>query len=420
MRSMLMQGTTGDDSLDFSYLSDSWYAVDYVSLGGNDKVIGTIFSDSFTLGKDAEFIDGGKGWDTVNYGNSTAAVSVDLTGQVQHGGYAEGDQLANIENVTGSKYADTLTGNAGGNVLDGGAGADTLHGGDGDDTLYGRSGTDTLYGDGGNDTLIGGADADKIDGGNGIDTVDYSAAPSSVWQYLPGHQIDGVFVNLTNGQGFNSDANGDTYTSVENVRGSAFADIIGGDSHDNAIYGNAGDDVLAGLGGADYLDGGDGIDTLSYYHSTAGVTVNLGTNQVSGGDATGDTIVNFENVLGSYNADYLIGSSGDNVLDGQGGNDILAGGAGFDTFRFGPASTAIPESAQGHDIILDYQVGVDHLEFDNQYVTSINDLHFIQEPWGQGTVITYFDEAAPAAIELPGVSLQALLAHAQTDFIFDV
>ena len=45
-------------------------------------------------------------------------------------------------------------------------------------------------------------------------------------------------------------------------------------------------------------------------------------------------------------------------------------------------------------------VGVDHLEFDNQYVTSINDLHFIQEPWGQGTVITYFDEAAPAAIEM--------------------
>jgi Ca2+-binding RTX toxin-like protein len=416
MRSFFAQGTAGNDSLDFSYLSDSWYALDYVSLGGNDKVIGTLFNDSFTLGKDAEVIDGGKGWDTVNYMYSTSAVTVDLTSQVQHGGYAEGDQLTSIENVTGSKYADTLIGDAGGNTLDGGAGADTLRGGDGDDTLYGRSGTDTLYGDGGNDTLVGGADADKLDGGDGIDTVDYSVAPSSDWEYLPGKHIDGVFVNLTGGQGFNGDANGDTYTSIENVRGSAFADMIGGDSHDNAIYGNAGNDVICGFGGADYLDGGDGIDTLSYYHSPAGVTVNLGTNQVSGGDATGDTIFNFENVIGSYNGDFLIGSSGDNVLDGSGGNDILAGGAGFDTFKFGPASTSIPESAQGHDTILDFQVGVDHLEFDNQYVHSVNDLHMFQN--GSTTIITYFDEAAPAAIELPGVNLQALLAHAQTDFIF--
>jgi Ca2+-binding RTX toxin-like protein len=416
MRSLLVQGTAGNDSLDFSYLSDSWYAVDYVSLGGNDKVIGTIFNDSFTLGKDAEVIDGGRGWDTVNYMYSTSKVYVDLTSQVQHGGYAEGDQLYNIENVTGSKYADTLVGNAGANTLDGGDGFDTLRGGDGDDTLYGRSGTDTLYGDAGNDTLIGGADADKIDGGAGIDTVDYSAAPSSVWEYLPGHHIDGVFVNLTGGQGLNSDAAGDTYANVENIRGSAFADIIVGDGQDNALYGNAGDDVLCGLGGADYLDGGDGIDTLSYYHSTAGVTVNLGTNQVSGGDATGDTILNFENVIGSYYADFIIGSGGDNVLDGQGGNDILAGGAGFDTFRFGAASSSIPESALGHDTILDYMVGVDHLEFDNQYVHSISDLHFIQN--GSDTIITYFDEAAPAAITLAGVNLQALLAHAQTDFIF--
>src|SRR5436190_21064948 len=148
MRSMLVQGTAGDDYLDFSYLSDSWYAVNYVSLGGSDKVIGTIFSDSFTLGAGAEVIDGGKGWDTVNYMNSTAKVSVDLTSAVQHGGYAEGDQLSSIENVTGSKYADTLVGNAGANTLDGGDGADTLRGGDGDDTLYGRAGMDTLYGDG--------------------------------------------------------------------------------------------------------------------------------------------------------------------------------------------------------------------------------------------------------------------------------
>jgi hypothetical protein len=68
------------------------------------------------------------------------------------------DTLLNIENLTGSAYADTLTGNAGNNVLNGGGGADILNGDDGDDTLRipdlnfqsldGGTGTDTLLLDG--------------------------------------------------------------------------------------------------------------------------------------------------------------------------------------------------------------------------------------------------------------------------------
>ena len=50
---LLVQGTSGDDSLDLSGLANTWHGVDWVTLGGNDKVFGTIFDDTFTLGKDA-------------------------------------------------------------------------------------------------------------------------------------------------------------------------------------------------------------------------------------------------------------------------------------------------------------------------------------------------------------------------------
>ena len=59
------------------------------------------------------------------------------------GGGAGTDTLSNIENITGSNYADTLTGDGGDNILTGGSGNDTLTGGAGNDTLEGNAGTDT-------------------------------------------------------------------------------------------------------------------------------------------------------------------------------------------------------------------------------------------------------------------------------------
>ena len=58
--------------------------------------------------------------------------------------YAEGDVLASIENVTGSRGADTIMGDGVPNVIKGGGGNDRLSGGAEDDTLYGGAGNDTL------------------------------------------------------------------------------------------------------------------------------------------------------------------------------------------------------------------------------------------------------------------------------------
>ncbi|MBK8458540.1 MAG: hypothetical protein IPL47_16640 [Phyllobacteriaceae bacterium] len=117
-------------------------------------------------------------------------------------------------------------------------------------------------------------------------------------------------------------------------------DSLFGDGGVDTISGGADDDLIEGRANGDFLDGGvNGAagDTLSYAGSVLGVTVNIGANTASGGDAAGDTISGFENIVGSAAADNLTGSSGDNTIEGGGSGDILAGGAngvGGDTVSY--------------------------------------------------------------------------------------
>lgn len=100
---------------------------------------------------------GGDGVDTASFEASAAGVTVNLATGEASGGDAEGDVLSNIENITGSGFADVLTGDGAANLLSGGAGNDTLIGG---------TGNDLITGDAGNDTIDGGA------GGGWTDTVE--------------------------------------------------------------------------------------------------------------------------------------------------------------------------------------------------------------------------------------------------------
>jgi Ca2+-binding RTX toxin-like protein len=148
--------------------------------GGADTLWGNSGNDTLKGGGGADSLDGGLGYDTASYGDSTAGVSVSLIGDTAFGGYAEGDELNSIENLTGSPYADDLLGNNGVNVLKGMdgndtlkgyGGNDTLEGGDDQDGLYGMDGVDVLHGDNGNDYLDGGDNNDNLDGGNSTDTL---------------------------------------------------------------------------------------------------------------------------------------------------------------------------------------------------------------------------------------------------------
>ncbi len=157
---------------------------------------------------------------------------------------------------------------------------------------------------------------------------------------------------LATGEGEGGDAEGDRLSGIEHLVGSAHGDTLIGDGGANRLEGGA---------GGDRLDGGAGEDTLSYAGSGAGVSVNLATGAVSGGDAQGDTIAGFEHVVGSAHDDLLRGDDGANRLHGGAGDDWLWGGAGSDTLA-GGAGDDVLEGGAGADR-LDGGAGEDVLSY---------------------------------------------------------
>ena len=361
----------------------------------------------------ADVLDGGDGLDTAAYTHSNAAVTVNLLNGTNTGGHAVGDTITNIENVSGSRYNDTLTGDTKANRLDGGPGNDRLMGGAGADVLVGGPGNDaayyassaaavtvnlldgtgtggdaegdtldsienlsgsghddTLIGNAGNNVLAGGAGADTLDGGEGIDTASYSGSASRV-----DVRLSGTVVN-------HGDATGDTLTGIENLIGSAHNDILAGDRQANTLDGldgndllwaSSGDDLLTGGSGADRLVGGAGLDTASWAGSSEAVTVRLHSLAAKGGDAEGDTfpylvdvtytdadgveqteaLPDVEHLTGSAHNDILAGDRRDNVIDGGAGNDTLYGGpgGGDDDMTGGPGNDRL-FGGQGNDTLV--------------------------------------------------------------------
>ena len=136
-----------------------------------------------------------------------------------------------------------------------------------------------------------------------------------------------------------ADAQGDTLDSVEGLTGSA---------HDDTLTGDAGNNVLEGGDGADTLDGGAGIDTASYAGSASRVDVRLSGTVVNHGDATGDTLTNIENLIGSAHNDILVGNGQANALAGMDGNDLLWASSGDDLLTGGPGADRLVGGA-GND-----------------------------------------------------------------------
>lgn len=149
-------------------------------------------------------------------------MNVSLTTGLGFGGDAEGDQLYNIENLTGSSFDDTLEGNGGNNVLTG-----ALNGAAGDTVSY----------------------AHAASGTNGI----------------------GVTVSLATASAQNTVTAGtDTLVGFENLTGSEFNDTLTGNSGNNVLTGLGGNDALIGGLGADTLTGGAGKDQFVYLSAAEG------------------------------------------------------------------------------------------------------------------------------------------------------
>jgi Ca2+-binding RTX toxin-like protein len=143
---------------------------------GNDSLLGGGSADVLIGGSGNDVVDGGSSNDKVDYSAAASPITVNLATGTASG---EGnDTLLNIENVTGSGFADTISGNTAANVLLGGSGNDVLHGIDGNDTLTGNAGSDQLFGDAGTDTLTWDS-SDVLDGGTGFDTVNANLSSSN-------------------------------------------------------------------------------------------------------------------------------------------------------------------------------------------------------------------------------------------------
>ena len=391
---------SGDILSNFENLTGSKYDDTLTGSTGVNNIKGGAGNDILIGGGGADTLDGGADIDTADFSSATNAVTLNLTTKVGIGNDGATVSLLNIENLAGGTGNDTLTGDTGANVLTGNDGDDLLIGGAGADVLAGGAGIntasyatagagvavnlsavtvttdagvlvatgagkgddaegDTLSGirnligsnandflvasslgsrlDGGigNDILVSNAGSDTLIGGGGADTASYILSNAAV-------SID--LLNATASGGY---AAGDTLTAIQNLIGSASADTLRGDTQANTISGGAGDDTIEGRAGADKLDGGDGNDTVSYENSGSFVTVNLtlAGAQTSGGEASGDILSNFENILGSRYDDILTGNAGVNVLTGGQGNDLLVGGAGADILDGGADNDTVSYAA---------------------------------------------------------------------------
>ena len=313
-----LTGTVGDNvllGLEGADIIDGIAGTNFLAGGaGTDTLNGGAGKDLLSGGSGADALIGGAGSDRATYATSSTGVTVNLAGGTAVGGDAQGDTLSGIEEIEGSEQSDALTGDKEDNILLGLAGADTLSGGSGDDILE------------------GGIGADILTGGLDIDLASYETSAVR------------VFVNLTSGLAIGGDAGGDTFSSIENLLGSAHNDALTGDGFDNRLFGGDGDDILTGFAGddilfgglgADRLVGGPGYDQASFEESAEGVTINLSTGASTGGEAEGDTFSKIEEIVGSDFDDFLTGDADANTFRGTAGDDVLAGGAGADTLEGG-------------------------------------------------------------------------------------
>lgn len=321
-----LYGNNGNDSIGGLGGADTFYGQN-----GNDTMLGGLDNDVLYGGAGADLHDGGDGTDRATYLDATSGLTVSLTTPATNTGIAAGDTYVGIEDLQGSAYADNLTGNAVANRIWGNNGNDTIRAGDGNDALY------------------GGAGVDFLDGGAGTDLASYSDSTA------------GVTVNLTNPATNTGWAAGDSFTAIENLQGSQYADTVIGNASANVLYGHTGNDSIYGDGGNDtvYGDAGD---------------------------------------------DLVFGDAGNDWVEGGAGNDWNVGGTGADIFAF--------RTGFGQEGIGDFDIVADVIRFYGLGVSTFAQLQPLMTNTAAGTLI---DFGGGNSVMVHGVALANLAAN---DFWF--
>jgi VCBS repeat-containing protein len=371
-----LSGLSGDDGLvgaDGDDILDGGDGHDALRGGpGNDTLLGGNGDDFLNGGPGDDIIDGGAGFDRAAYfTGATAGVHVDLNIHTAQNTGQGMDTLTNIENVSGTAFADTLIGDGGENWLSGSGGADTLLGG------------------GGNDLVQGGPGDVTADGGDGIDTFSINTNGAS---------STGATVSLAlQGAAQTTGLGSMVLSGFENLSGTGYADLLTGDDGDNILAGDQGEDTLVGGAGNDVLLGDGGFYTDTHGVGTSGpITLYEDMATLFGGPGYDDILD------GGLGDDRLVGGGGNDRLIGGSGNDTLEGGSGTDTADYSGAagnvtvnlSLGIASGADGNDTLQDIE-NVAGSAFDDTFTGNASDNKF---DGGAGTDMVQFSGARSAYV----------------------
>ncbi|MEM9061578.1 MAG: choice-of-anchor Q domain-containing protein [Pseudomonadota bacterium] len=378
--------------IDAGVLADNGGDVETIALSFASSALDA--GDASQLPVDSEDVDGD--------GDTTETLPLDARGAAREQGDAPDLGAFEVSQTVGDDGDDDLTGTDGDDLVRTGDGTNVVVAGAGDDSVEGGSDADAINAGDGNDDVDSGDGADLIAAFSGVNTIDTGAGDDFIVVSDTGNSIDGGDDTDTLSFLFaDADIELDLSTSttivgIEDLIGAnGFANTLTGTEDANEITGGDLDDSLSGGDGNDSLDGGSGNDTLDgglgndvfvvdseddvivedagegYDRVFSSVSYTLGDN-VEAGNLTGSDDLS---LTAATTGSWLNGNSGNNTLTGQEGNDRLDGNAGEDTLDGGlgndileggdGADVFVFETGDGTDLILDFEVGTDLIDYSN-------------------------------------------------------
>jgi Ca2+-binding RTX toxin-like protein len=450
----ILSGLDGDDVIHGGLGDDI-----LVGGSGRNQLYGDEGDDKFVIGKGENMVYGGEGYNEVSYEDSASEVTIDLTQKQGAKSTGEIDKFEDIVHADGSDYNDRIIGDDNENHLNGGDGDDYIDGGSSNDVISGGNGINTLIGGKGSDVFLALEGTNSIDGGEGIDTINYSAYLKKFYQEIvtqarlikaggaltslpfdtrfitkpvisyaeaPVIGKEGLVIDLSARQIIKPGSFIDTLSSIENVVGTHYNDVITGTDDNNELNGLDGDDIIRGREGNDtlvfgygksalYGDGGDdqfmfrdssndyrsiviagiadiyggeGNDKLNLRSYPLAVQVNIGAEQISYSTQGSYMLQSIEHVITTDFNDEIRDSNGDDYIESGNGDDTIYLTIGNDAVNAGEGNDIIYLSGTGEKrifggessdvyvvsqdfksvkstIIVDFKTGIDRIDLTN-------------------------------------------------------
>ena len=344
---------------------------------GADKIYGEDgddFIDSYS--RDAIYIDGGNGDDSINFNIGTAVgglgkdkitvatytPNATIYGDLTPEEDAEQTQGDN-DTINASQGANLIYGGGGNDSIWGNGGADTIHGGAGNDTINTGTGEGvqdgiyaTIYGDAGDDNIVVQMIKNTVSGGTGNDTITGYNTGEEIFVFQKGDGTDII-------SGGDITGKTDTIKFTDSTNASNLE--LSFENNDLVIKYSSNDEDKIII--KDYVQDGvinSSIDNIEFKDGTKKSLKALPINANIEGTFNGTVLSDI--VTGSDNADNISTGLGDDVITAKKGNDTIIGGAGANKYNFtigDGVDTLITSS--GNDEIVFKNTTVDKLTYTN-------------------------------------------------------